>query len=65
MDFITDLTESMASDYTGILVIMNQLTKIAIYNMCPKEINSPELTALIIGHIIYNLGVPDQIVTDL
>ena len=43
MDFVTDLPESMASGYTGILVIVDRLTKMAIYLPCRKDIDSPEL----------------------
>jgi len=41
MDFVTDLSESMASGYTGILVIVDHLSKIATYLPCRKDIDSP------------------------
>ena len=34
MDFVTDLLDSAASEYTEILVIVDRLTKIAIYLPC-------------------------------
>jgi len=39
MDFVTDLPESMASGYTGILVIVDCLTKMEIYLPCRKDID--------------------------
>jgi hypothetical protein len=64
MDFIPDLPESSASGYTGILVIVDTLTKMAINLPCRKEIYSPELAQMIFEHVICKRGVPDNIVTD-
>jgi len=64
MDFFTDLPESMASGYTGILIIVDRLTKMAIYLPCQKDINSPELARLFFEHVICKRGVPDNIVTN-
>jgi len=64
MDFITDLPESTRSGYTGILVIVDRLTKMAIYLPCRKDIDSPELARLFFEHVICKRGVPDNIVTD-
>ena len=64
MDFVTDLPESTASGYTGILVIVDRLTKMAIYLPCRKDIDSPELARLFFEHVICKCGVPDNIVTD-
>jgi len=63
MDFVTDLPESTASGYTGILVILDRLTKMAIYLPCRKDIDSPELARLFFEHVICKRGVPDNIVT--
>jgi hypothetical protein len=52
MDFVTDLPESTASDYTGILVIVNRLTKMEIYLPCRKDIDSPELARMFFKHVI-------------
>ena len=64
MDFVTDLPESTASGYTGILVIVDRLTKMAIYLPCRKDIDSPELARMFFEHVICKRGVPDNIVTD-
>jgi len=52
MDFGPDLTESMASGYTGILVIVDRLTKMAIYLPCRPDIDSPELARMVFEHVI-------------
>ena len=64
MDFVTDLPESTASAYTGILVIVDRLTKMAIYLPCRKDIDSPELARMFFEHVICKHGVPDNIITD-
>jgi hypothetical protein len=64
MDSVTDLPESMASGYTGILVIVERLKNLAIYLLCWKYIDSPELARLFFEHIICKWGVPDNLVTD-
>jgi len=64
MDFVTDLPESTASGYPGILVIVDRLTKMAIYLPCRKDIDSPELARIFFEHVICKCGVPDTIVTD-
>ena len=64
MDFITNLRESTASGYTGILVIVDRLTKIVIYLPCREDIDSPELARMFFEHVICKQGVPDNITTD-
>jgi hypothetical protein len=64
MDLITDLPESMTSGYTGILGIVDRLTKMAIYVPCRKDIDSPELARLLFEHVMCKRGVPYNIVTD-
>ena len=64
MDFITDLQESTKSGYTGILVIVDRLTKLAIYLLCRQDINSPELPHMFFEHMMCKHGVPNDIVTD-
>ena len=64
LDFITDLTESTASGYTGILVIIDLLTKVAIYLHCRKDIDSPELPQMFFEHVICKCGIPDNVITD-
>jgi hypothetical protein len=41
MDLVTDPPESTASAYTGILVIVDRLTKKAINLPCRKDVDSP------------------------
>jgi hypothetical protein len=52
MDFVADLPESTSSRYMGILVIVDQLTKMAIYLPCRKDIDSPELARMILEHVM-------------
>ena len=59
-----DLPESTASGYTGILVIVDRLTKMAIYLPWGKDIHSPELAQMYFEHVICKGGVRDNIVTD-
>ena len=63
MDVVTDLTESTASAYTGIIVIIDQLTKYAINLPCRKDIDSPELTRLFFEHVIFKHGIPEHVIT--
>jgi hypothetical protein len=64
MDFVTDLPESTASGYTGIAVIVDRLTKMAMYLPCRKDIDSPELARMFFEHVICKHGIPDNIITD-
>jgi len=64
MDFVTDLPESTTSGYTGILVVVDQLTKMVIYLPCWKDIDSPELARMFFEQVICKHGIPDNIVTD-
>jgi len=65
MDFIIDLPESTAFGYTGILVVVDRFTKMATYPQCRKDIDSPELTRRFFEHVIFNCGLPVNLVTDL
>jgi hypothetical protein len=64
MDFVTDLLESTASTYTNILVVVERLTKMAIYLACRKDVDSPELARMIFEEVICKHGVPSNIVTN-
>jgi hypothetical protein len=64
MHFVTNLPESTALGYTGILVIVDRLTKMAIYLPCRKDIDSPELARVFFEHGICKRGIPDNITTD-
>jgi hypothetical protein len=63
MDFVNDLPESTASAYTGILIIVDRLTKMAIYLLCRKDVDSPELATMFFEEVICKHGVPSNIVT--
>jgi len=64
MAFVTVLSELTASGYGRILVIMNRLTKMAMYLQCRKDIDLLELAQLFLEQDICKRGVPDNIVTD-
>jgi len=65
MDFITDLPKSTSLGFTGILVVIERLTKMAITVHCREDIDSPELDRMLFEYVICNHGVPDDIITDL
>jgi hypothetical protein len=52
MDFVTDLPESTASGYTDILVVVDRLTKMAIYLPWRKDIDSLELARMFFEEVI-------------
>ena len=64
MDFVTNLPVSTASGFTKILVIVDHLTKMAIYLPCRKDIDSPGLARLFFEPVICKRSVPDNTVTD-
>jgi len=64
MAFVTDLPESTALGYSGILVIVDKLTKMVIDLPCQKDINSPELARLFFEQVICKRPIPDNIFTD-
>jgi hypothetical protein len=64
MDFVTDLPESTASAYTSILVVVDRLTKMAIYLPCRKDVDSPELARMIFEEVICKHDIPSNIITD-
>jgi hypothetical protein len=45
-------------------MIVTQLTKMAIYLPCWKDIDSPELARIVFEQVICERGVLDNIVTD-
>jgi hypothetical protein len=63
MDFVTDLPESTASAYTSILVV-DRLTKMAIYLPCRKDVDFPELARMIFEEVICKHDIPSNIITD-
>jgi hypothetical protein len=64
IDFVADLPESTATTYTSILVVVDWLTKMAIYLPYRKDVYSPELTSMFFEEVITKHGVPSNIVTD-
>jgi len=63
MDLITDLPESTALRYTGMLVIVDHLTKMATYLPCRKDLDSPELARMFFELMICKRGAPDNMTT--
>jgi hypothetical protein len=63
-DVITDLPEATAWGYTGILVIVERLTKMQFYLSCTNDIDSPELVRMVLEHVILKLCLPDNIAID-
>jgi hypothetical protein len=57
--FCTDLPESTSSENTGILVIGDRLTKMAIYLPCRKDVDSPELARFFFEHVICKHARPN------
>jgi len=64
MEVVTDQPGSTKSGYTGILVIVDGLTTMAIYLPCHKDINSPQLARMIFDEVICKHGVQNKIITD-
>jgi hypothetical protein len=52
MAFVTDLSESTASGYTDILIVVDRLTKMAIYLPYHKNVDSPELVRMFFEQVI-------------
>jgi hypothetical protein len=64
MDFVTDLPDSTFSEYPGILVLVDQLAKMASYLPCRKDIDSPELRRIVFEYVLCLHRVPKNINTD-
>jgi len=64
MDFAMDLPESTASVYTGILVNVDWLTKMAIYFSCRKDVDSGELARMRFEQVIGKRVVPANMATN-
>jgi hypothetical protein len=64
MDCITDLSQSTINGYTGMLIIIDRLTKMAIYHPWRKDIDSPELEQMFFEQVMWKPSVPDNIVSD-
>ena len=62
MDFIEQLPSS--SGFTAILVVIDQLSKQAIFIPTHNTITSPELTQLFLLHVFAKHGVPAHVTSD-
>jgi hypothetical protein len=64
LDWVTYLRESMASGYTGILVIVDELTRMAMNVSGYNDIDRQAQAGMFRDHVICKHGVPDSIITD-
>ena len=62
MDFIEQLPSS--SDFTAILVVVDQLSKQVIFIPTHDTITSPELTQLFLLHVFAKHGVPAHVTSN-
>ncbi len=62
MDFITNLPTIRAKN--SILVVVDQLTKMAHFTPCSKSITAEETAQLILDRIVRLHGLPEEIVSD-
>jgi len=62
MDFIKQLPPS--EDFTKILMIIDQLTKQAMFILAHRSIDAPRLAHLFIQHIFSKHGVPSHITSN-
>ncbi|SOV09809.1 uncharacterized protein UDID_19474 [Ustilago sp. UG-2017a] len=62
MDLIEQLPPS--SDFTAILVVVDRLTKMAIFVPTTNELDAPKLAKLFLHHVYSKHGLPTSIVSD-
>ncbi|KAG8819677.1 hypothetical protein FRC17_010364 [Serendipita sp. 399] len=62
MDFIEKLPESKG--HTQILVVVDRLTKQAIFIPCPKKFDSMYLATLFVQHVFSKHGIPSHVTSD-
>jgi hypothetical protein len=62
MDFIVELPES--DGYNSILVIVDKLTKYALFVPTTTKLTDIEAAKLFFHHIITHFGIPHQVITD-
>ncbi|SOV09705.1 uncharacterized protein UDID_19292 [Ustilago sp. UG-2017a] len=62
MDLIEQLPPS--SDFTAILIVVDRLTKMAIFVPTTNELDAPELAKLFLRHVYSKHGLPTSIVSD-
>jgi len=63
MDIMTNLSESAACQFAGILEIMDLLSMIPMNCLCQNNMDYPELMQSLFEHILWNRSVPDNVVT--
>jgi hypothetical protein len=67
MDFIGPLPESRDENgvvYENILVVVDRLTKYAVFVPLPRKYNAPYLAKVFIRHIVTQHGIPERIISD-
>jgi len=62
MDFVMPLPKS--NGYTGILVVMDRLTKMSHFIPIRRDITAIETAETLMKHIFKNHGLPDKIISD-
>ena len=62
LDWITDLPPSNYHD--AILVVVDRLTKMAIFIPTTKSMPAPDVVTIFIQHVVHVHGVPDTLVSD-
>jgi hypothetical protein len=62
MDLIEDLPRS--DDYNSILVVVDRLTKMALFIPTSTKMDAPELARLYLQHVFSKHGLPESIVSD-
>ena len=62
LDFITDLPES--NKFDSILVVVDQLSKMAHFIPCSKDISADQTASLFLKNVVCLHGLPDDIISD-
>ena len=62
MDFIEGLPES--DGYDSILVVVDRLTKMAVFVPTRKTLNAPELAYLFLQHVFAKHGITSHVTSD-
>ena len=62
LDWITDLPPSHYHDV--ILVVVDKLTKMALFIPTTKSMAAPEVASLFLHHVVRPHGLPDTVVSD-
>ena len=62
MDFIEQLPEFKG--YTNILIVINRLTKQAVFVLTKRTINTKELSEVFIWEVFSKHGIPTHVISD-